>query len=293
MNTPRESLLMIRMSLTVLFALTVLLYSSAASAQEAPDYEGDGFELSLKAELGFVSPLYHRIQFGQDGTYIDYVDEGGQDVLFEFQRYSVEALLGERHRLVLLWQPLDIETRVRLQRDLLVDEATFEEGTPVDMLYRFPFYRLSYLYDLIDSERTELSLGGSLQIRNATIAVTTVDGELRRERRDVGLVPILKVRARHQLESRWWFGAEVDGFYAPIRYLNLSDTDVLGAILDASLRGGRQVSENVDVFLNARYLGGGADGTSPRQAEEGPGDGYTRNWLNLLSVSLGLEYHFR
>jgi hypothetical protein len=60
----------------------------------------------------------------------------------------------------------------------------------------------------------------------------------------------------------------------------------VGAILDASLRGGFTPREGLDVFLNVRYLGGGAVGTE--EDFPGPGDGYVRNWLHTVSVSLGV-----
>jgi hypothetical protein len=41
------------------------------------------------------------------------------------------------------------------------------------------------------------------------------------------------------------------------------------------------------VFLNLRYLGGGASGTSPD--ENTVGDGYVSNWLHFMTLSLGGE----
>ena len=35
-------------------------------------------------------------------------------------------------------------------------------------------------------------------------------------------------------------------------------------------------------------LGGGAVGTN--EDDEGPGDGYTRNWLHFLTVTLGVNF---
>jgi hypothetical protein len=46
----------------------------------------------------------------------------------------------------------------------------------------------------------------------------------------------------------------------------------------------------VDVFLNLRYLGGGARGTDEEEAAMGLGDGYSSNWLNTASVTLGFLY---
>ena len=71
-------------------------------------------------------------------------------------------------------------------------------------------------------------------------------------------------------------------------YINGSDNEVVGAILDASLRTGVQVSDPVKAFFNLRYLGGGAVGTS--DDDDGPGDGYVRNWLHFLTVSAGFVY---
>ncbi|TXC67691.1 hypothetical protein FRC91_19890 [Bradymonadales bacterium TMQ1] len=274
-----------------LSAAAVMGLAATASAQEtAEDTSDRGYRVSTVAELGFNSPVYHKIQFGRDGTYFDYVEEGGQDVLFPFMRLSVEAKFGGRHNVVFLYQPLDVQTEVLTEREVVADGAVFAEETPLNLRYGFSFYRASYMFDLITSERTELGVGASLQIRNATISFESGDGTLRRVRRDVGPVPILKVRGRHTLENGVWFGAEVDGFYAPGRWVNGStDTEVLGAILDASLRAGVVVTPEIDAFLNVRYLGGGADGTSQNQA--GPGDGYTKNWLNLVIVSLGFQYN--
>jgi hypothetical protein len=80
-------------------------------------------------------------------------------------------------------------------------------------------------------------------------------------------------------------GAEVDGFYAPIRFINGGTSDVEGAILDASVRGGVHLTPGVDTFLNLRYLGGGSSGTSTSSRE--PGDGFTDNWLHFVSLTLG------
>ena len=36
------------------------------------------------AELGYLAALSHKIQFSQDGTYYDYVKDGGQGCSFPF-----------------------------------------------------------------------------------------------------------------------------------------------------------------------------------------------------------------
>lgn len=251
--------------------------------------ESSWFELRTLVELGFVAPLSHKIQLGRDGTYFDYVDEGGQDNLFNFARLSLEAVLNERHIIIFLLQPLDFQSRVELRRDLIVQNVTFPEGSGINLRYGFPYYRVSYMFDLLGSDRTELGVGASFQFRNATLEFISTDGELIYTSRDVGPVPILKVRLQHWFDNGLWFGVEADGFYAPGAIFNLRDNDVLGAILDASLRLGLQTSHRYNTFLNLRYVGGGADGASEDPDE--PGDGYTKNWLHLMSVSIGVTYN--
>ena len=80
----------------------------------------------------------------------------------------------------------------------------------------------------------------------------------------------------------------MDGIYAPIKYINGSDSDVEGAIIDLSLRCGVELDDGKDLFMNLRWIGGGAEGTG--SDNDGPGDGFTSNWLNFLSFSMGLKW---
>jgi len=239
-------------------------------------------------EMGFVDPIYHTVQFGKAGTRFDYVADGGQDVLFPTMRLSAELTIGGAHTLIFLYQPLDLRTRETLRDDLVVDDQLFPAGTAMDMRYGFDFYRASYLYDLFSrSEDDELGLGAGLQLRNAVIDFSSADGLLRRTNRDVGPVPLLKVRARKAVWGRTWVGFEADGMYAPVKYINGGRSDVVGAILDFSVRIGYRVAPPLDGFFNARYLGGGAKGTSQADADRGPGDGYTSNWLHFWAATIG------
>lgn len=268
-------------SLTVLAQNTTLEYTS----------KDKNLKLRGVAELGFLAVIKHQVQFSNSGTYINYVQEGGQDVLFPVNRLSLELEIKEKHTLILLYQPLRLESTALLQRDLVIDDLLFSAGTSVNFLYNFPFFRISYMKELApENEKFDFALGASLQIRNATISFESTDGSLFRSNRDIGPVPVLKFRTRYHYNKRTYTEIEADGFYAPISYLNGSDNEVVGAILDASIRQGLHVTDNVGAFLNVRYLGGGAVGTSDN--DPGPGDGYVKNWLNFLTVTCGFMYEF-
>lgn len=268
-------------------------WPTPGSSNIAPKYKATlekpaNVEWSLGAELGFLIVASHIIQLSNDGTRFDYRSEGGQDVLFPFFRLSTDLKFKGRHTVVFLYQPLKLTGETVLTEDTTFDGIVFPEGTPLNSTYGFPFWRISYLYDFLRRRGDEVSIGFSLQIRDATITFTSADGTLRADRRDVGPVPTLKFRGRWGFENGVWWGTEIDGMYAPVSVINGSDEEITGAILDASLRVGYDFTDRVAGFFNLRYLGGGAVGTESNP--NAPSDGYTKNWLHFITVSLGVEF---
>jgi len=267
----------------------VLLSGTSASAQKGylkSDCDTSKIKFRGIAEIGFISILAHQIQLGENGTYFNYVKDGGQDVLFPSSRFSIELDYNKKNTFIILYQPLRLETQSLLRTDLIANDITFPASTGIKCLYNFPFYRFSYLRELTkDNEKFNLAIGLSLQIRNATIAFESTDGELYTDNRGIGPVPALKIRSKIKINKCLYSEIEADGIYAPVSYLNGSDNEIVGAILDASLRFGAEVNVLTNTFLNIRYLGGGATGTD--SGDVWPGDGYVKNWLNFLNISAG------
>jgi len=240
------------------------------------------YKFKLGYEKGFLGFISHTIQFGANGTNFNYIKEGGQNILFPFSRMTADLKMNERHNLTFLIQPFEIYTSALPERAIIVEDITFPEGTPMNLKYGFTFYRLSYLYDFQKESNKEFSIGLSFQIRNASIIFSSSDGELISINNNIGPVPILKFRWEKPLNKSVWIGSEIDGFYVSGRYISGSSDDFEGAIIDASLRLGFELTDYLNTFLNLRYLGGGASGT--REDEENK---YTDNWLKTFSVSLG------
>lgn len=245
---------------------------------ERPSKLGD-YQVRLVAEGGFFATFYNEGSFGDDATTIDFRDAAGQDNLAPYTRWSAELELGRRHTFIFLYQPLATEGIRTPDEDERYEGVTFEAGRPVRTEFGFPFYRLSYLYDVAASDRAHLALGFSGQIRNADYSFTSVDGERFSRTSSVGFVPALKLRGRTALGDSTFAGFEADGIYAPISVINGSSNETVGAILDFSVRAGLRVHDRSDVFLNLRYLGGGATNEDP--------DNYAKNWLHLFFVGLG------
>ena len=276
--------------LTAVFFAIILwnLNTSAFAAPFSSDLSDVKYpRLNANLEYGFLSVIDHKIQFSRDNTYFDYRKYGGQNTLFAVGKYSLDVELDQSHKVVFLYQPLSLDTKSVLDQEIKQDNITFAKGTPMKFLYDFPFFRASYLYDFNTDPFEELSVGGSLQLRNATIEFESLDGKQMVSKKNVGPVPIIKFRSKNRLFDNWWYGTEIDGFYAPISYLNGSNNEVIGAILDSNLKLGVNITEQYSPYINLRYIAGGSVGQSSETYNLS--DGYSNNWLHFFVISLGFS----
>ena len=245
--------------------------------------------LRLFADLGATGQLSHRLQFGEDGTEVHVPRDLGQDLLYPFVRLQMDVDLGKihRHTVSFLYQPLNFRSVVAPANELTVGDLSFPRGEALQFGYSFPFYRLTWLYDLAASTEREAAFGVALQIRNVSILYASLDGSQALASRDVGLVPLLAGRFRGPVSDRLWWAGEVTGFYAPVSVLNGSDLPIVGAVVDASGKIGLR-TRGPDVYAALRFTGGGSTGTSDRP-DPFAGNGFLFNWLYLGTLSLGVE----
>ena len=195
-------------------------------------------------------------RYGATGTDHEADDINQKANLYRTQRLSLEARLGQRHGLILLYAPFDITTRATLPKDIDFRGTLFPAGSVVDSRYLFEGYRGSYLYRLVNRERFTWDIGASVQIRNALVALGTVDGSRYVKESDIGVVGALKTRLRYELPSRVWAGLEADALST---FGLLGNTT--GGIYDVALTLGLPMNAKGDVhaYARLRLLGGGAD----------------------------------
>jgi len=112
----------LRIPLTIL-SLFLALAAKAQSGNIDMKCDTSKFKFLAVAEIGFNSVLAHHIQLGQNGTYFDYVKDGGQDVLFPIFRFSLEMDVNKRNTFILLYQPLRIESQAFLRTDAVFNQA--------------------------------------------------------------------------------------------------------------------------------------------------------------------------
>src|SRR6478735_2640004 len=114
------------MSLLTLATLSVLATSPGALRS-----------LVVEGEIGPAYIFQNDNRFGAEGTQYSARDVGQQRNLIIGKRLSVEAGLGERHTVILLYAPFDLTTRVTLGRDIRFRDTTFFAGEVVDSRYLF------------------------------------------------------------------------------------------------------------------------------------------------------------
>ncbi len=273
-------------------AALVLIGAAAVQADEPL------IQVAPRAEAGFAAVLYHTFQSGTGTTDFNFVTQGGQEILFPYQRYSVDVVIAGQHALTLLYQPLTIATGTVADRNgtnggqnVVIGDAVFTPGTPLDLIYGFDFWRVSYLYDFWEGPDTILGAGISLQIRNASISFSSTDGAERFVSQNVGPVPILKVRASHRFTQSFRLDFEADGFYASSAFFNGAARPFTGWVWDASLSAETPFLDKMAAFLTVRSIGGGAEGTNAYDAVFATSSGsgaYTKNVLATLEVSIGV-----
>lgn len=256
-----------RLMSLVLAAGTCLALAAPALARPLPGF-------TLEYETGPVFLGQNDGKYGANGTSYGSSLTSQNRNLFLAERLQAEVAWG-RHALRLLYAPLDLTTRIRLDAPFTFRDTTFAAGSVLDSRYQFEGYRASYLYRVVEDPSWDVDLGVTAQIRNAVVAFGTVSGTQYADERDIGFVPALKLRSRYTADNGSWAQLEADGLTA----VGLSSFQ--GGILDAAVSLGMPVLPNVDSVLRLRYLWGGA--TVPSRQ--------ITNWGQFTGATAGLAWH--
>jgi len=277
----------------VLAFVALAALAAAAAAQPA-------VELYSQAEQGALKLLSHTYRVGAvaDGNDdFNFVTQGGQEILFFFERYTFGAKIAKRHDISFLYQPLEIVTNVRFKEAVQIDDTVFAAGSQMKLTYGFPFYRTTYRYRFLGDEASYLSGGAAIQLRNASIRFENLNGAANQlvVSQNLGIVPALAVAGRLGIGKSGFLGFEATGSYASSAFFNGADFEFEGSILDASLRGGIKLDNGSEIFLNGRFFGGSARGVSGypdlywTEAESNE----TSNYISALSITAGATLKLR
>jgi hypothetical protein len=301
----------------VLVLVGLLSATSALWAQMPDDQAPDDrpapdqwfFQIVPHYETGALAILSHQYQSGgdstgitgsgaaKDGAIFDFIKQGGQDILFPYQRLSMDLHFGEANIVTFLYQPLTLTTKTVVGRNgttapVVVDGVSFPSGTVLDLVYGFDFWRGSWLFNFAHGRGEILGAGLSLQVRNATISFTTTDGTLRAISQNIGPVPILKARYAHWFSKDFGIDMTGDGIYVASAFFNGSTKAFAGWLWDVSLSAKTTFVEGSTAFLTLRSVGGGAQGNNAYDANSATtssASSYSYNALATAAVTLGFE----
>jgi hypothetical protein len=286
-----------------IITLTIILITVASSLAAV------SFEPFVETEQGTIAVLSHTYKNGDSSTtdpadmdLFDFRNEGGQDRLFPFERYSIGATIAERHRAWFTYQPFELITDVRFQEEKTIGNTTFAENTPMELTYSFPFYRFSYTYDVLGKhDHAILGLGMVVQIRNVSIQFKSLaaayDGTAQDDlyvSNNVGVVPALAIYSAYRFPFGLTLSADIAGSAVDSAFFNGADFTFAGSILDASLSMAYQVGEQWELFGTARFFGGTSDGTSQYPVDtwtEGDADHrYSQNNIATVTATVGVRW---
>lgn len=303
MDNPVSAVARRRFSVNVpVVVITILLASAGLSAVSADESASPGSRISIRpsVELGFIDIPFHQIQFGEGTDRFDYVTQGGQEILFPYQRLRVDVGVGSRqqHQFGLLYQPLTIETVTQMERQLTIDTETFDVGQVVDLVYSFDFWRVTYAYRFLDAGPWEAEAGLSFQIRNASIQFRSQNTDELVISQNTGPVPVVRVRSRYTFPRGPFVEAEADGFYASSAFINGAEYPFTGYIWDAAISAGTPIHPAAEAYITVRTIGGGATGTATDERDvwtesiAGGNERFTDNALATVAASLGFRLRF-
>jgi hypothetical protein len=222
------------MSVGIIMVMMVCSYNTAYS-----QIWGD-------VESGVVNTGYNNVRIpGNSGTRFSLKDDLTPDPEI-FVRLRVGYAVHSRHHISLLYAPLRVVSNGNFSEDIRFQDVLFPAGQPVEAVYRFNSYRVTYRYDLVDHPKFRFGLGITAKIRDADISLAT-DG-LFAHKPDLGFVPIINFHLHWQRWERLGILLEGDALAAP-----------QGRAEDVLLAATFALSDNLIFRGGYRILEGGAD----------------------------------
>jgi hypothetical protein len=153
--------------------------------------------------------------------------------------------VGKGHQLRLVYAPYRSSGTATPAAAFRYDKVSFSAGTPVDALYKFDSYRITYSLPLVSGADWNVRYGGTVAIRDARTRFT--QGSANADFKNRGLVPLLYVAGRYTVAHDWTLVGDMDAIASPV-----------GSLLDTSLRLSYALTPQWSTSVGARYLTGGA-----------------------------------
>lgn len=163
-----------------------------------------------------------------------------------FIRLKIIQSFGERHTVSVLYAPLTVKSSGKLTRPIDFAGVHFLANDNVKGTYMFNSYRLTYRYDFLKTPTNEFGMGLTAKIRDAKIGLKA--GTLSGEKSNIGFVPIINFRYKHNFTDQFALMCDGDALGAP-----------QGRAEDILLAGIYKMNNKVSLKAGYRILEGGSD----------------------------------
>jgi hypothetical protein len=192
---------------TALLVVLIATFSVAPlSAQSPPRW-------FLDIETGLVVPGYCDVRIPGDGGTLFSLTGDLSTGSEAFLRIRAGFRPHPRHTIVALFAPLTLSGSGRLDKPVDYNGLNFPAGTPLESVYRFNSYRLSWRYGLKEGERWRIGLGLTAKIRDAFIQLS--GGGQTTKNANVGFVPLINFFLEWRLSPGFRLLLEGDAAAAP------------------------------------------------------------------------------
>lgn len=185
-----------------------------------------------------------------------------------YMRMSGSATVAGRHTFRVLYAPLQKIGTGMFDEPVFFEDTTFEPDTPVEGLYRFNTYRLTYRFTLLDNENWNLGAGLAGLIRDAEVRLSQPGQSA--SKTDLGFVPLLHVYAERRFGKRFSLAVDAEGLASPMGQ---------GRAFDTAITANLRLMENLKLTAGYRFLEGGAD----------VDEVYNFSWINFGLIGLSFE----
>ena len=231
------------------------------------------FNLSINAqtfvniESGVLFTGLNNIRNGTDGTLFSLKNDLSTPPS-SFLRLRAGFLLNNKHHFSILYAPLKSLVTGTIDRNILFDGKYFKANIPLEAVYKFNSYRLTYNRRITENNKFKFGLGLSAKIRDAGTSLK--NKELLSKNFSVGFVPLINVLANWNISQK-----------AVIDFLGEGIIASKGRAIDLSLSGRYSFTKSLQGNIGYRLLEGGANGTK------------RYNFIQLHFIFASLNFSFK
>lgn len=203
-------------------------------------------QAAFNVESGLSFTKVNDIRNGKNGTLFSLKDDFNTKVTPYF-RLRGSYLLNEKNYFSILYAPLKIDKTATLQEDIIFDGQNFKAKTPLEAVYKFNSYRLSYNRRIICNQKIKLGIGLSAKVRDAGFSLKNED--FLKENFGFGFVPLINLLVNLNISQKagiYFFGEGIGANK--------------GRAIDIALLGKYNFSQALQGNIGYRLLEGGVVG---------------------------------